>query len=314
LDALLAGAAAAGATARTPESRSASAWLHQVHTAGYIRLVESVCAQLGEGELTEIPTGDTVVCRASYEVALASAACAVEAAQTALLGDPVLCAMRPPGHHAEPERGMGFCVFNNIAVAAAWARRELGPVLIADFDYHHGNGTQAWLQSALGGGAARVAFVSTHAYPAYPGTGAFSESRPRGDNIIIDVPLSHATSTDDFIATWSLLLPRVAERIQPKLILVSAGFDFLARDPIAGLPVSLDAVEQLCDQLARTAAQWQAPLAFILEGGYNLENMRASGAALARFFGAPHEATAATREQPTDPRLRNMTATLLQEL
>jgi len=258
--------------------------LSSVHDPRYVELVRSLCASLADGELASLPTGDTIVGKASYEIATLAADAAVEAARAARLSAPLFAVTRPPGHHAEPARGMGFCVFNNVALAAAWGRRHLGPVLIADFDYHHGNGTQAWVERELEQPGAPLGFISTHAYPAYPGTGAFRETRFADNGCIVDIPLPLSTATDDFIAVWSALLPVLAARIEPKLILVSAGFDMLAGDPIAGLPVGVSGVTALCGLLARASATHAAPLALVLEGGYSLENMRASGRSVAAAF------------------------------
>lgn len=202
---------------------------------------------------------------------------------------------------------MGFCVFNNVAVAAAWALRERGNVLIVDFDYHHGNGTQAWVESALEGDTRGLGFISTHAYPAYPGTGAFGESRTGDAGFVVDIPLSHSIDTDDFVAVWASLLPVAARRLRPSSIIVSAGFDFLSGDPIAGLPVAPRAVDALCGLLGEVAAQENASLAFVLEGGYSLDNLRASGSSLAYDFGkhAP-DVHVPEAHEPHDVRLREM--------
>jgi acetoin utilization deacetylase AcuC-like enzyme len=259
--------------------------LAAVHPQGYVALAERVCAATPDGSIAELPTGDTIVSPRSYDIALIAAGAAVDAAEFATAQAPSLALVRPPGHHAEPARGMGFCLFNNVAVAAAWALRERGSVLIADFDYHHGNGTQAWVEQALGRDARGLGFVSTHAYPAYPGTGAFDESFVNDRGFVLDIPLAHSTDTEDFVNTWTSLLSLAAARIRPRTLLVSAGFDFLAGDPIAGLPVAPRAVDALCALLGDVAAEHSAALAFVLEGGYALDNLRASGASLATNFG-----------------------------
>ncbi len=202
---------------------------------------------------------------------------------------------------------MGFCVFNNIAVAAATALRSGHRVLIVDFDYHHGNGTQAWVESALEQRTNGLGFISTHAYPAYPGTGAFNESKMSDAGFVIDIPFPHSTDTTDFIAVWSSLLPPLAQRLKPTIILASAGFDFLAGDPIAGLPVAPRAVDALCGLLGEVASRCQAGLAFVLEGGYSLDNLRTSGSSLAYDFGK-HSIDVAVPQAiaPKDERLRFM--------
>jgi acetoin utilization deacetylase AcuC-like enzyme len=262
--------------------------------------------------VAELPTGDTVVTAESFEIAMLAAGGALLCVERAIVGGPALAVVRPPGHHAEPGRGMGFCVFNNVAVAAQMARERYGPVLIVDYDYHHGNGTQAWVEKALDDGRAPLGFISTHAYPAYPGTGAFRESKIGENGFVVDIPLPHSTGTDDFIAVWASLLPPLARRLRPKVILVSAGFDFLAGDPIAGLPVAQRAVDALCGLVGAVAEEHRAGVAMILEGGYSLENLRASGSSLAYDFGKHsgdvHVPAAAV---PGDARLRARVAEVL---
>lgn len=284
-----------------------------MHDKSYVECVARFCESLGSDRVVgELPTGDTMVCADSYEMALLAAGGAIEAVARGRPADPALAVVRPPGHHAEPARGMGFCVFNNVAVAAQWARQRAGAVLIADFDYHHGNGTQAWVERALVDGQAPVGFLSTHAYPAYPGTGAFAESHLRDRGFVVDVPLGLSTATDDFIAVWATLLPALARRIEPKVIIVSAGFDFLASDPIAGLPIGLRAVDALSALLGDVARHHEAGLALVLEGGYSLENLRASATSLAHNLGN-HAVDAAVpaASLPRDGRLREMTQEVL---
>ncbi|HYK52184.1 MAG TPA: histone deacetylase [Candidatus Eremiobacteraceae bacterium] len=258
-----------------------------VHDARYVDLVERYCAAIPSGveAVAQLPTGDTVVANESYDIALLAAGGALRALDLAASGRPSLAIIRPPGHHAEPARGMGFCVFNNVAVAAQAARERLGAALIVDFDYHHGNGTQAWVEYALNDGGAPIGFISTHAYPAYPGTGAFSETQIVEAGFVVDIPLPLSTMTDDFIAVWAALLPSLAAKLKPKAILVSAGFDFLAGDPIAGLPVAPRAVDALCALIGHVAEEHGAALALILEGGYSLDNLRQSAAKVAYDFG-----------------------------
>jgi acetoin utilization deacetylase AcuC-like enzyme len=283
-----------------------------VHDPRYVALIERYCKSIPEGGIVaELPTGDTLVTRESFDVAMLAAGGALEAIERAAPDEPAFAVVRPPGHHAEPARGMGFCVFNNIAIGAQAARERAGSTLIVDFDYHHGNGTQAWVETALGAGAP-LGYISTHAYPAYPGTGAFGESQVRDDGFVIDVPLGHSTDTDDFIAVWTSILPPLAARLRPATILVSAGFDFLAGDPIAGLPVGARAVHALCGLLGSVAADHHAALALMLEGGYSLENLRTSASACASDLGSrAGETHVHAAQAPRDARLREMVDEIL---
>jgi len=290
----------------------APAAVTRVHDPAYVGLVERFSEHLPEYEVAELPTGDTTLGHDSYRIALLAAGAAVDAVIRARSDRPVLALVRPPGHHAEPARGMGFCLLNNVAIAAQQARRERGATLVVDFDYHHGNGTQAWAERAVADGGPPLGFVSTHASPAYPGTGAFGESSYARDGFVIDVPLGLDTMTDDFVGVWASLLPPLAQALRPSTIVVSAGFDFLEGDPIAGLPVSVDAVEALCGLLGEAAAEHDAALALVLEGGYNLVNLRESGEMLARSFGdAASRVHVPSGHMPSDPHLREMTSTIL---
>jgi len=315
LNAIVEGLEAGGASSSSfvEPAPADPALITAVHDPAYVAFVERYCGAIrSQGVQAELPTGDTIVNRDSFAIAMLAAGGALAALDRAGNGGPSLAIVRPPGHHAEPGRGMGFCVFNNIAIAAQAARMRFGSTLVVDFDYHHGNGTQAWVERAMGDGLAPLGFISTHASPAYPGTGAFSESRIRDEGFIVDIPLAHSTSTDDFVAAWATLLPPLASRLRPKVILVSAGFDFLSGDPIAGLPVAARAVDALCGLLGDVAQRHGSALAMILEGGYSLENLRASGAKLAHDFGKhATDVHVPSAVKPDDPRLATMISQVL---
>ena len=238
----------------------------RVHSTAYLETVKREVGAL-HGHATSLSTGDTVVDERSLAVARRAAGGAIAAVEHAVSAKGATFALiRPPGHHAESTRGMGFCIFNNAAIAArAFLAQHGGRVLIVDFDYHHGNGTQAVSGAGL-------SYVSTHAYPAYPGTGSAEENYELEDAIIANVPLSaHAFGTEPFVALWERLLPAIARRVKPTLIIASAGFDYVAGDPVGDLGVDVSAASDLARLVNRVAREYaDGKCAFLLEGGYNI--------------------------------------------
>jgi acetoin utilization deacetylase AcuC-like enzyme len=248
--------------------------IEAVHDPAMIRRVVQT-AQHGGGRLDP----DTVVSQASAEVALAAAG-ACSAAVDAVLTGPehaALCLVRPPGHHATPTRSMGFCLFNNIALAArrALSKHGLNRVLIIDWDVHHGNGTQDVFYDDPA-----VTFFSIHRYGGgfYPGTGAADEtgSGP-GLRHTLNAPIRYGTPRPDFRRAFSRALEKAAAVSRPELVLLSAGFDAHARDPIGSLGLEVEDFVWLTRQVldvARTHAGGR--LVSCLEGGYNLEALAES--------------------------------------
>jgi acetoin utilization deacetylase AcuC-like enzyme len=171
---------------------------------------------------------------------------------------------------------MGFCVFNNAAVAARHLIELTGQsVLVVDFDYHHGNGTEAVAGNGL-------SYVSTHAWPAYPGTGG--RSYTRGDDAVVNVPLpASGISTEAFVAVWERLLPAVCVRVRPGTIVVSAGFDFVRNDPVGDMGIDVSACEYIARALNLEVLDWcSRGLLYVLEGGYLIEALSEGISAIAR--------------------------------
>ncbi|WP_145420557.1 histone deacetylase [Planctomycetes bacterium K23_9] len=236
-----------------------------VHEKAYIQSVEAFAKQ-GGGNIDE----DTVVSTRSYEVSLLAAGAVCDAVERVLGGEDktAFCLVRPPGHHAMPDRAMGFCLFNNVAIGAMVATQELGiqRVLIIDFDVHHGNGTQAmfWKNG-------QIAYYSMHRAPFYPYTGAADETGAEaGLGTTMNVPVTFGTPRAQQLEQFSSSLSEFADRIAPQLILVSAGFDSHRADPVGNLGLETEDFATITRTILKIAEQHTGgKLVSVLEGGYN---------------------------------------------
>jgi acetoin utilization deacetylase AcuC-like enzyme len=278
--------------------------LARVHDPHYIQRI----SELRDKAVALDP--DTYTSPESYEIALVAAGAAIDAVERTMNGTRTytLAMMRPPGHHAEPAHAMGFCLFNNVAVAAAHARHVLGAkrVAIVDYDVHHGNGTQHMFERDPS-----VLYVSTHQYPYYPGTGAVEEiGAGPGEGFTVNLPMESGSTDGDFQHVFERVALPVLRQFAPDLILVSAGFDAHQRDPLAtqrateaGFAAMTMALRQVADDVC------QGRMALVTEGGYDLKALEASLDAVVQTLSGPAAApkwpaatTASTRGRATADR------------
>jgi acetoin utilization deacetylase AcuC-like enzyme len=252
---------------RVVEPRSATREeLLRVHDAAH---VSAMAATSGRAVKLD---ADTFTSPESYEIALLAAGAAVQAAEHALdARQPALALVRPPGHHAERDQPMGFCLFNNVAVAAAAAvARGLSRVAVVDIDVHHGNGTQWMFYSDP-----RVLYVSTHQFPFYPGTGAASEiGTGAGRGFTFNIPLAAGATDADYSTAYAEVAARL-EQFKPELLLISAGYDAHEDDPLASMRVTTAGYAAIVTTLRDAAARIDCPIAVVTEGGYDLDALRA---------------------------------------
>lgn len=219
---------------------------------------------------------DTVTSEESVETALLAAGSAVAVAErVSESGRPGFAMIRPPGHHAEADHAMGFCLLNNVAIAAEWALREAGArrVAVIDFDVHHGNGTQHSFYERKD-----VLYISSHQYPLYPGTGTMNEngSGP-GEGFTVNLPLRAGLGDPTFAKIYQDTLPLLLEQYGPDWILVSAGYDAHRDDPLAGMKVTAPGFARTVQSLQRCAREFcKGRIVYLLEGGYNLAALSAS--------------------------------------
>ncbi|HET6516230.1 MAG TPA: histone deacetylase [Thermodesulfovibrionales bacterium] len=214
---------------------------------------------------------DTYVSYGSLDAALFAAGAVMEAVDGCKRGDILraFCAVRPPGHHAEADRAMGFCLFNNIAIGARHAQEAgYGKAFIIDFDVHHGNGTQHTFEDDD-----RVFYFSTHQYPHYPGTGSTEEKgRGKGEGFTCNIPMSGGSGDREYRTAYHDVLPGLVKGFKPDILLVSAGYDIHQDDPLASIRVSDDGIRSIVSAILSFAL----PTVFALEGGYNLRSLARS--------------------------------------
>jgi acetoin utilization deacetylase AcuC-like enzyme len=241
-----------------------------VHTSEYVKKVRAEIA----GGRRALSTGDTELSPGSLAAALAAAGTVVSAVDAVMNGRTrtAFCAVRPPGHHASQARGMGFCVFNNIAIGARHAQRKYGVdrILIADWDVHHGNGTQDIFWSD-----GRVLFFDMHQHPWYPGTGSADEKGDgKGRGLIVNNPFPAGSGRKEILGVFREALVPAAERFKPQLVMISAGFDSRAGDPLGRFTLTDQDFAELTDIALGIARQHAGGrLVSVLEGGYSLEGL-----------------------------------------
>jgi acetoin utilization deacetylase AcuC-like enzyme len=253
--------------------RASQEQLLRVHPRAYVELVEEMSARSAAFDL------DTPTSAGSYEAALRAAGGACALVEALLQGgQPAgFCGLRPPGHHAEPERAMGFCVFATVAIAARHALDALGAerVLVLDWDVHHGNGTNTIFH-----GSPEVLFASIHQYPFWPGSGALGDAGSgAGEGYSLNLPVPAGTGEPAFLSLVEHVVAPAARRYGPDLILISAGFDAHRDDPLGGLALETESYGALSRQVRALGEELGAPVGAVLEGGYDLDALASSVAA-----------------------------------
>ena len=260
---------------RLPFGAAGEDALMRVHTGGYVERLREL-SEAGGGYLDP----DTALGPGSLEVAALASGAACAAVDSALAGEASFAVVRPPGHHAGAAYAMGFCLFNHVAVAAAHARSlGVGRVAVLDWDVHHGNGTQDIFY-----GDGEVLYLSVHRSPFYPGTGKAEEAgEGEGLGLTVNVPLPGRSGEDVYAEAFAGVLVPVLREYEPGLLIVSAGYDAHAADPLGGMGLEADSFARFAALLSAVCREMGAPPpAFVLEGGYDLDALARSVAATVR--------------------------------
>ena len=251
-----------GLSGEEVERRASIEQLERVHAPAHVELLQAI-------DRPALLDADTLVSETSWEAAQLAAGLALEAVDRG-----GFALVRPPGHHALADRAMGFCLLNNVAVAARYAQAEagIGRLAIVDFDVHHGNGTEEIFRNDDS-----VLFVSLHQWPFYPGTGGPNTS----DETTVNIPLVAGSGDEDYARAFAATVDPAVRSFDPELLLVSAGFDAHEQEPIAGMNLTAAGFHELAARCAQLAPR----LAAVLEGGYNLETLPHLVAAAYEGFG-----------------------------
>jgi acetoin utilization deacetylase AcuC-like enzyme len=252
-------------------------YIELIHSPSYIRRA----GQEIKSGVSHLDSMDTAVCRESYEVALMAVGGSLKMSDTVMKGvaDNGFCAVRPPGHHAEKDYAAGFCIFNNIAIAARYIQKIHGikKIAVVDWDVHHGNGTQHSFERDPS-----VLYISLHQFPHYPGTGSETETgEGKGRGYTMNIPMRAGSGDDEYLhAFHHRIIPRL-EEFSPEIILISAGFDGHRSDPLSSIKLSSDVYAEFTNMLMAVADRHcKGRIVAFLEGGYNLSALTESVAAM----------------------------------
>jgi acetoin utilization deacetylase AcuC-like enzyme len=255
------------------------------HPVEYIKMIEQACRSRSYLDM------DTVICPDSYKVALLAVGGVIEGVRKVFSSDikRAFALIRPPGHHAEPDTAMGFCIFNNIAIGAKFAKKEYGVnrILIVDFDVHHGNGTQTTFYEDE-----EVFYFSIHRYPFYPGTGlAHQIGEGKGKGFTLNIPLESGCGDSEYIKIFKEVLQPRMDDFQPEVIFISAGFDAYEKDPLGGMNLTIGGFYKITEVLVEISEKFsEGRIISALEGGYNITDLpRLIEAHLSSLCGASYE-------------------------